>query len=108
MGALVDQAALVHRPDSTYFAGLAVWNDFNSYPRTACAMEVTRSFIMAAKRKTRSYKVWTPDDLKTLKKHGREKTPVVKIARLMKRSEPTIRQKAYLLGISVGHQRRAA
>ncbi len=63
---------------------------------------------MAAKRKTRSYKVWTRDDLKTLKKHSREKTSVAKIARLMKRSEPTIRQKAYSLGISVGHRRRAA
>jgi hypothetical protein len=63
---------------------------------------------MAAKRKTRPYKVWTPGDLKTLKKHGREKTPVAKIARLMKRSEPTIRQKAFSLGISVGHRRRAA
>ncbi len=63
---------------------------------------------MAAKRKTRSYKVWTPADLKTLKKHGREKTSVAKISKLMKRTEPTIRQKAYSLGISVGHRRRAA
>ncbi len=63
---------------------------------------------MAAKRNVRSYKVWTPDDLKALKKHGREKTPVRKIAKMMKRTEPTIRQKAYSLGISVGHRRRAA
>jgi hypothetical protein len=62
---------------------------------------------MAAKRKVRSYKVWTSEDLKSLKKHSREKTPVAKIAKLMKRSEPTIRQKAYSLGISVGHRRAA-
>jgi len=63
---------------------------------------------MAKKAKKRSYKVWTPADLKELKNHSRAKTPVSKIARLMKRSEPTIRQKAFSLGISVGHRRRAA
>jgi hypothetical protein len=62
---------------------------------------------MPAKRRTRSYKVWTSSDLKSLKKYSREKTPVVKIAKLMKRSEPTIRQKAYSLGISIGHRRVA-
>ena len=63
---------------------------------------------MAKKAKKRSYKVWTPTDIKELKSHSRAKTPVSKIARLMKRSEPTIRQKAFSLGISVGHRRRAA
>jgi hypothetical protein len=70
--------------------------------------ELNRIVDMAAKRKTRSYKVWTSDDLKTLKKHSREKTPVTKIAKSMRRSAPTIRQKASSLGISVGHRRRAA
>jgi hypothetical protein len=63
---------------------------------------------MAKKAKKRAYKVWTPADMRELKKHSREKTPVAKIARLMKRSEPTIRQKAFSIGISVGHRRRAA
>jgi len=45
--------------------------------------------------------------MKVLKKHSRGKTPVAKIAKLMKRSEPTIRQKAYSLGISFGHRRAA-
>ncbi len=63
---------------------------------------------MAAKRKNGSYKVWTAGDLKALRKHSREKTPVRKIAKIMRRTEPTIRQKAYSLGIPVGHRRRAA
>jgi hypothetical protein len=60
-----------------------------------------------AKRKVCAYKVWSSDDLKALKKHSREKTPVAKIAKLMKRNEPAIRQKAHSLGISIGHRRAA-
>jgi hypothetical protein len=63
---------------------------------------------MAKKARKRAYKVWTPADVKELKKHSREKTPVSKIARVMKRTEPTVRKKAYQLGFSVGHQRRKA
>jgi hypothetical protein len=61
---------------------------------------------MAAKTRKRKYKVWTPTDLKELKQHSRAKTPVRKIAKTMKRSEATIRMKAYQLGFSVGHRRR--
>ncbi len=63
---------------------------------------------MANKAKNRAYKVWTKDDLKELKRHSREKTPVSKIAKSMKRTEGTIRMKAYQLGMSVGHRRRKA
>ncbi len=61
---------------------------------------------MAKKSRKRAYKVWTGQDLKDLKKHSREKTPVRKIAKAMKRTEATIRMKAYQLGFSVGHRRR--
>ncbi len=61
---------------------------------------------MAKKAKKRAYKVWSSQDLKELKKHSREKTPVRKIAKAMKRTEATIRMKAYQLGFSVGHRRR--
>ncbi len=61
---------------------------------------------MAKKAKNRKYKVWTKDDLKELKRHSREKTPVSRIAKEMKRTEATIRMKAYQLGFSVGHRRR--
>jgi hypothetical protein len=59
------------------------------------------------KRKTRAYKVWTPADLKALRQYAREMVPVKKIARTMKRTEATIRMKAYQLGFSVGHRRRS-
>ena len=60
---------------------------------------------MAKKRKTRGYKVWTKDELKALRQHSRLKTPVVKLSKLLKRTEATIRMKAYGLGLSVGHRR---
>jgi hypothetical protein len=63
---------------------------------------------MAKKAKKRTYKTWTGEDLKELKRHSREKTPVSKIAKAMKRTEATIRMKAYQLGFSVGHRRRSA
>jgi hypothetical protein len=63
---------------------------------------------MAKKAKKRPYKSWSKEDLKELRQHSRERTPVSKIAKAMKRSEATIRMKAYQLGFSVGHRRRKA
>lgn len=60
------------------------------------------------KRKTRPYKVWTAPDLKALRQYAREMVPVKRISKLMRRTEATIRMKAYQLGFSVGHRRRAA
>jgi hypothetical protein len=60
------------------------------------------------KRKTRPYKVWTPTDLKSLRQYARDMVPVRKIAKAMRRTEATIRMKAYQLGFSVGHRRRSA
>jgi hypothetical protein len=56
--------------------------------------------------KKRGYKTWSSDELKALRRHSRERTPVSKVAREMRRSEPTIRMKAYSLGLSMGHRRR--
>jgi hypothetical protein len=69
---------------------------------------------MAQKRKTtkkapsrkRGYNVWTPDDLKKLRQHSKDMTPVSRVSKEMKRSEATIRMKAYSLGLSMGHRRR--
>ncbi|MGN6590466.1 MAG: hypothetical protein ACTHKE_09265 [Sphingomicrobium sp.] len=63
---------------------------------------------MAKKRKKRGYRTWTNEELKALRQHSRAKTPVIKIAKDFKRSEATIRMKAYQLGLSVGHRRRKA
>jgi hypothetical protein len=48
---------------------------------------------------------WTKGDLRELKMHSKSKTPVSKIAKVMKRSEGAIRQKAMGLDISIGHRR---
>lgn len=48
---------------------------------------------------------YTKEDLKMLKTHSKAKTPVERIAKLMKRSGPTLRQKARSMGLSLGHRR---
>ncbi|MGY4309935.1 hypothetical protein ACVIJ6_007178 [Bradyrhizobium sp. USDA 4369] len=50
-------------------------------------------------------KPYTPADIKLLKQHSKSKTPVAKIAKMMKRTEGSLRQKALALGIGLGHQR---
>jgi hypothetical protein len=59
-------------------------------------------------RKKRGYKTWSSDDVKALRRHSKERTPITKVARELKRSEPTIRMKAYSLSLSMGHRRRGA
>ena len=58
----------------------------------------------AAKRKI-TRKEYTASDIKLLKMHSKARTPVLKLAKLMKRSEGALRQKALKLGIGLGHQR---
>ena len=55
--------------------------------------------------KKRVRKLYTKDDVKALKAHSKARTPVSKIAKQMKRSEASLRQKAMALGIGLGHQR---
>jgi hypothetical protein len=50
-------------------------------------------------------KTYTASDIKLLKAHSKARTPVSKLAKLMKRSEGSLRQKALKLGIGFGHQR---
>jgi hypothetical protein len=59
-----------------------------------------------AKANTRRKRVpWTKENVHELKMHSKSKTPVVRIAKSMKRSEGAIRQKALALDISIGHRR---
>ena len=48
---------------------------------------------------------FTKDDVKTLKAHSKAKTPIAKIAKEMKRTEGSLRQKAMKLGFGLGHTR---
>ena len=58
----------------------------------------------ATKKKTLR-REYTNADVKELRAHSKAKTPVAKIAKLTKRSEGSLRQKALKLGIRLGHQR---
>jgi hypothetical protein len=48
---------------------------------------------------------YTSADVKELRAHSKAKTPVAKIAKLTKRTEGSLRQKAIKLGIRLGHRR---
>ena len=58
-----------------------------------------------AARKTGKRREWTKADLRELKDHSKARTPVVKIAKLTKRSVGALRQKALHMGIGLGHRR---
>jgi hypothetical protein len=61
---------------------------------------------MAAKKAKRApRKEWTKTDLRDLKAHSKSKTPVSEIAKAMKRTVGALRQKAFGLGLSLGHRR---
>jgi hypothetical protein len=60
---------------------------------------------VAKKTKSRPRKAYTPSDIKMLKAHSKARTPVSKVAKIMKRTEGSLRQKALSLGIGLGHQR---
>jgi hypothetical protein len=66
-------------------------------------LEIEVAKKVAKKKVTR--KEFTASDVKLLKMHSKARTPVSKLAKLMKRSEGSLRQKALKLGIGLGHQR---
>ena len=47
----------------------------------------------------------TKEEVRALKAHSKAKTPVAKIAKEMKRTEASLRFKAFSLGLGLGHQR---
>lgn len=61
---------------------------------------------MAKKTKKKIVRrVYTKDDIKLLRAHSKARTPVAKLAKLTRRTEGSLRQKALKLGIGLGHQR---
>ena len=60
---------------------------------------------MAKKTKKIVRRTYTAADVKELRAHSKARTPVVKIAKQMKRTEGSLRQKAIALGIRLGHVR---
>ncbi|MET3997936.1 hypothetical protein ABID65_009619 [Bradyrhizobium sp. S3.9.2] len=60
---------------------------------------------MAKKTKKAVRREWTKSDIKELRAHSKACTPVAKIAKMTKRTEGSLRQKALVLGFGLGHQR---
>jgi len=60
---------------------------------------------MAKKAKRRVRREYNKVDIKELRAHSKAKTPVATIAKQMKRSEGSLRQKAIALGLPLGHRR---
>jgi hypothetical protein len=68
-------------------------------------LEVAMKAKRTATKKNAVRREYTKADVKELRAHSKAKTPVAKIAKLTKRSEGSLRQKALKLGIRLGHQR---
>ena len=60
---------------------------------------------MPATRKAQKRVPWSKMDDRTLRAHSKQRTPVSKISKQMKRTEGALRQRALGLGIGLGHQR---
>jgi hypothetical protein len=58
-----------------------------------------------AMRKRIVRREWSRADVKELRRHSRDKTPVKTISRALKRTLGVLRQKARVLGIPLGHRR---
>ena len=58
-----------------------------------------------AKKTKNKRREYTKEDVKLLRGHSKARTPVARVSKLMKRSEGSLRQKARVLGIGLGHQR---
>ncbi|WP_354112239.1 hypothetical protein [Bradyrhizobium sp. S3.12.5] len=67
--------------------------------------KVAKKVKKTAAKKRPVRREYTKADVKELRAHSKAKTPVAKIAKLTKRSEGSLRQKALKLGIRLGHQR---
>ena len=62
--------------------------------------------MAVAKTKRVTRRDWTRDEVKELKKHSKGKTPVKSVSRALKRTPGALRQKAFALGISLGHRNK--
>jgi hypothetical protein len=60
---------------------------------------------MATKSKRAKRREWTKEDIRDVGEHSRARTPVAKRSKLMKRTVGALRQKAFRLGLPLGHGR---
>jgi hypothetical protein len=61
---------------------------------------------MAKKAKRRVVRrPWSKDDERQLRAHSKNKSPIRAVVKSMKRTAGALRQKAFSLGLSLGHRR---
>jgi hypothetical protein len=60
---------------------------------------------MATKTRRAKRRPWTKGDEQELRTHSKNKSPVNTVARAMKRTVGALRQKAFSMGLSLGHRR---
>jgi hypothetical protein len=61
---------------------------------------------MAKKAKKRAVRrPWSKQDERELRTHSRSKSPIRAVVKAMKRTAGALRQKAFSLGLSLGHRR---
>jgi hypothetical protein len=59
----------------------------------------------SARKKVVVRREYSKADVRELRAHSKARTPIAKIVKLTKRTEGSLRQKAFALGIGLGHQR---
>jgi hypothetical protein len=74
---------------------------------SACKIELrAKEMRMPARKRPERRVRYSIADIKALKAHSRARTPVYKIAKMMKRSVPALRAKACQMGIGLGELHR--
>jgi hypothetical protein len=57
------------------------------------------------KKQRATRRAWTKEDERELRTHSKSSSPVKTVARAMKRTAGALRQKAFSMGLSLGHRR---
>jgi len=68
-------------------------------------MNLGANELKLSNNKKQTRREWTAADLRSLKKHSKDRTPVAKISKEMKRTVAALRWKASQHGFGLGHQR---
>jgi hypothetical protein len=57
------------------------------------------------KKKRATRRAWTKQDERELRSHSKNSSPVKTVVRAMRRTAGALRQKAFSMGLSLGHRR---
>ena len=67
--------------------------------------QILREHPVSGTKKTGHWTPWTKEGVRELRAHSKARTPLLEIAKKMKRTERALRRKAGILGIGLGHRR---